>query len=147
MSEKVTVELSKESYDFLKSLSEEIARQDNRATAKPYFFALRVRREYTAAEGYDYDHTYYIDRHGNEPWSSKEDLLENDPDHPEHEIKEVYTKDHWEVENVFLTKRGYDEHLALNKHNLRSPQDFLYHAFRNPEFMGLFKFLSEMEKL
>lgn len=145
--EKVNIEISKESYDFLKSLAAEIKTQDNRSTAKPYFFALRVPREYPVADGSGHDRIYYIDKHGNEPWSSKEALLENDPEHPEDDIREVHSKDHWEVENVFLTKRGYDEHIRLNRHNLRTPEDFLYHAFRNPEFMSLFKFLAEMEAL
>lgn len=146
--DKVTVEISKETFEFLKSLGQEIDVQNDRATAKPYFFALRVAREYPSPDGYDYDRTYYIDRHGNEPWSSKETLLENDPEHPEDEIKEINCRYVWEVENVFLTMRGFEHHMRLNRHNIRKESEsYLYHAFRNPEFDGIFKALNEFKDL
>jgi hypothetical protein len=147
--EKVTITISKKSYEFLKSLATEIERQDNRATAKPYFFALRRDIVYPAADGYDNDGYWYKDRHGNEPFSSMEELLENDPEHDLELVEKIPYKSHQEVQNVFLTERGLLEHVRINRHNLgdmSEPKGFLYHAFRNEEFDNLFGFLQELAK-
>lgn len=143
---KVNVELTEESVKFLQELAKEIRTQDSLCTAKPYFFGCRVVREYPVPDGYGGDKTYYLDKYG-QGFDSKEELLENYPEHEDYLIKEVQVKFHKEVDNVFLTKKGYDQHLMLNRHNLRSPDAFLFHAFRNPEFDNLFKAIAEFDNL
>lgn len=145
---KITVQISKETFEFLKSLGKEVETQDNRSTAKPYFIALQVAEEYPSPDGYDYDKTYYLDKHGNPPVDSIAEVLENDPEHSLDEIKETNCRYVWEVHNVFLTDRGYNEHLRLNRHNIRKEsRSFMYHAFRNPEFDGIFKAIAEFKDL
>lgn len=47
-------------------------------------------------------------------------------------------------ENAFLTSKACDEHIRVNKHNLRSPINYLSGAFRNPELEMVMKFLCEL---
>jgi hypothetical protein len=140
------VEISEETFNFLKDLGAEVARQDNRCTASPYFIALRKLRKYPVPEEYSHDGSWFVDKHA-QSWDTKEELLENDPNHKESEITEIFYKEHPEVENVFFTDRGFNEHMRLNRHNIGKHDNFLYHAFRNPEFDGLFKALAEFKDL
>jgi hypothetical protein len=45
---------------------------------------------------------------------------------------------YWDTEQAFLTKEGLNRHIEQNRHNLRSPRDYVVHAFRNPEMKELY---------
>jgi hypothetical protein len=144
--ETVLVRLSKNSRDFLQQLAHRIHTQDNRATAKPYFFACEEVREYPTDSDYGYDRVAYFLREDPEgEYDSPRELREAHPDRLilDSDIREVHLKEHHEVSNIFLTFDGYKQHVAQNRHNLKEPRDFLYHAFRNPEMEGLFKAIQE----
>lgn len=142
MKDTVTVTISKESYEFLKSLANEIRTQDNRHTAAPYFFACEEVKEYPTDPDFDYDRILYYDKFGQD-WNSLEELLHNEPNHKDWDITKIYLKKHYEVSNVFLTERAYKEHTSVNGHNLKEPRSFVFHAFRNSELRDLFKAISE----
>ncbi len=57
MSEKVTVEMTKESFEFLTKLANTIAKQDNRCTAAPYFYVVKTPEWKICADGYGYGDT------------------------------------------------------------------------------------------
>lgn len=143
MKDTVTITISKESYEFLKNLANELSTQDSRCTAEPYFFACETVEEYPTDPDFDYDRIIYYDKFG-QRWDSLEELLENEPNHSGQDITEVYLKRHYRASNVFLTERAYKQHIASNGHNLKEPRSFVFHAFRNPELRDLFKFIREI---
>jgi hypothetical protein len=140
----VTVQISRENFEFLRDLACEMRKQDNRATAPPYFFAQRVRRDYPTTGDHGVDGLWYS--FDGECYNSMAELLDNHPDASEDQVEEIYYKSHMEVENVFLTERACKEYTKLNKHNLAHPDDYLYHAYRNPELKSLFKAIAEFEQ-
>ena len=48
------------------------------------------------------------------------------------------------LENAFLTEKACEEHIRINKHNLRQPQSYLSHAFRNPELEQVLSFICQL---
>lgn len=164
MENKVTIEISKETLDFLKELNNRIETQSSRCTAKPYFLVIkRIKWRVAHDDCYsgeskvvrvDHDNDYLqfdnfeeykqhcIDAHFNEDFDLKK--CEKD-----WEDLPSYTMEKYEEEdNVFLTDKGYEEHLQQNEHNIKHGcveyYSYLKHAFRNPEMEGIFKAIKEI---
>jgi len=150
------VELPDEVVEFMQELAKEIKEQDNRATASPYYYVVRAQKEMIAPAGYgDGDYVYYNSQwgeaHSQEEWV--EILKQHDEDayYEEHHtdvdkfIRECdeFSLHHVDVDdNVFLTYKGYKEHMALNGHNYRhleKPHSYLKYAGCNPEMENLHK--------
>lgn len=154
--ELVTVQLTKETVGFLQELARRIATQNNRATARPYFFVIQKRRWRVAHEDYHSGETRqaWVDFSGDpDTYHSKEDWLQHCRDYqmtPEEaeagwEKLEEFTEEAYvEEENCFLTFEAYKEHLEVNGHNLRGEHwSYLKHAFRNREMDSLFRAIAE----
>lgn len=146
--EKVTVEISKKSAEFLKTLANAIDSQDNRATGKPYFFIIKKERWRACKEGYasGTSRKVWVDFEGDPTtWHSKEEFMKDriademygttpagDPEAYEkallevtqeadqawEEFEEFEEEQYFEEENCFLTYAAYEEHVRLNGHNL-----------------------------
>jgi len=141
-----------EAIAWFKSFINEVDTQDNRSTAKPIQFLLQQKREYVA-DG-DYCHTRTAFKHhemeSEDGWFETEDdcikFLKEDKEYEgkklEEEIGEIETLHighYWETSQSFFTKRGLDEHIHSNKHNLGEHRDYVVHAFRNWENQELFE--------
>jgi hypothetical protein len=136
-----------------KELKERMNSNDNRCTAKPYLLLLQKKVKYVAHDEYDNGNTedvwveYYTGDYMEA--DSKEELIDcfvengycNDDGTLDKEILESIEKVRysyfWETQNVFLTDKGYQDHLDVNKHNLREHRTYGIHAFRNKEMESL----------
>lgn len=154
-----TIEIKDEIYDFLMELSKELNTQDNRATAKPYFFQIQTNEEVAVPEGcgekawyYDgskiqtqdeidqvifdyYDPQYTMDEIKKMDEWDKFDMLRD------HGWREVYFDFKKEYQNAFLTAKACKEHIRLNHYHYREPIDYLQHAFRNYELEMVLNFI------
>lgn len=161
---KRTVEISEETFQFLKELACRIDTQDNRATAKPYFFVIKQPRLYPCHEDYggcdkyvrieQDDHRQFDDtdegrteyfnflrRNTDEKLSDDECLESWD------KLEVVPMEERDEEDNCFLTFQAYEDHVRRNKHNLGKHHSYLKHAFRNAEMEGLFTAIAEFKDL
>ena len=161
-----TLQVNDEIYDFLMNLSEEIKTQDNRATATPYYFQVQEDHEIAVPEGCGAE-VWVMD--GEVCLRTEEDIreavfewkewdLENLNHQKKYEqltsfdvdeiLEENYRKVNIDIShtysNCFLTYKAYEEHLRRNKHNLKNPKSYLFHAFRNPEMEMIFKFIKSL---
>jgi hypothetical protein len=146
-----------EATKWLKSFIAEIDSQDNRATASPIQFLLQTKKEYVSHP--DYGHrTRRIWRHPEMESNSCESFdeavqwlvdygYEGDKLEKEKESIEEFCMGHyWETQQCFLTKKGVEEHVRLNRHNLGEHRDYVVHSFRNPEMSELFNVIRELVK-
>lgn len=163
-----TIEVTDEMYDRLIEISKEINTQDNRATAKPYFFQVQQDKKIWDS-GTNREHRIYIDFNSDpfefegtvegvrnllecygmdEPEGlnemSKDDIHEWVIGHPEFDVRECSYDIGQEYSNAFLTEKACKEHIEKNHYHYSNPVDFLQHAFRNPELELIFEFLVEL---
>lgn len=157
------IEVTDEMYEFLMNLSNELNTQDHRCTATPYFFQIQEKKKIPTAEGCgetvwvcdgeihlitDEDIKEAVFEYKEWDLESEEDKKKFDKLY-ECEIEEVleinYQKFDVTTENVytnaFLTEKACKQHIETNRHHYTKPQDFLTHAFRNPELEKVFEFL------
>lgn len=142
-------------FDELKS---RIQQNDNRCTALPYLLLLQEKRKYIAHPEYAHDaETIYVEHlTGDYHRESSEEAMKAwgrsyyGEDHEELELDKDYEKFqegyYWHTVNVFLTDKGYEEHMELNRHNIGEHRTFGIHAFRNPEFDSIYKKILESER-
>ena len=155
MSDKVAIEISKESFEFMKSLANEIKNQDNRYTAQPYYYVVRCVDNVLTKDGFG-DIIRYVDMKDDYlEFKNKEEArerfieygLEGDElEKAVEDLEECNYTERYSDENFFLTERGYNQHIKLNGHNYRHHKDFysyVRHAARNPEIESLLKAVME----
>lgn len=138
-------------------LKERIDYNDNRATAQPYLLLLRRKRQVVVDGDYGGEIKWVENITGNYmQMDTKEELIDylrNDyyededwePDFSD--ITKVYIDEIDEVSNVFLTDKGYQEHLDANKHNLGKHDTYGIHAFRNKEIESLYALVDKCAEL
>lgn len=150
------VDISQESFDFLKSLIQEIDSQSNRATASPYYYVIQVRKERIAPVGNKGDKTLYW--HDGEymeadDWADSLDFESEEKflawweeEHPYEEPLEVeyYRGDANIHSNVFFTEKACHKHIEQNHYHFIEPHSYVKHAWRNPEMENLFKAIREI---
>jgi hypothetical protein len=203
-----TIQISDETYAFLKDLAEKLNTQDNRCTANPRYYAIREKDTVCGmGDGYTDDYVYVrgdwecdtleeafececeaeeIEKQGEETaihairreWDrcfasrvkqygdkELEDLHRILFPHmecvanPIHKITSESDEDilidllgwrkvgirHTEkFSNCFLTEEAAKQHIRINRHNLRSPDTFLFHAYRNQELDMVIKAIKEI---
>ncbi len=162
---KIFLEIDQETYNFLMQLSHEMNIQDNLATAPPYGYIVIYDEDRVCQEG-DEEKILYYNPDDCEDYEEEElyvkyaefvhEALEtNDeifsfPDWlalkfreiPVREAKEVC---HWANVNYFLTRKAFDQHMQINKHNLpRNSRPFLIHNYRNQEMERLQEFIRNL---
>jgi hypothetical protein len=132
-----------------RELKERIEKNDRRCTAMPYLLLLRETRKVSCDPDFNYDGTEYVEQLSGDYKSFKTKkeaiqwLAEDDPDY-EYKKGDVVKWHYQEVDetkNVFLTDKGYEEHLKINRHNLRDYHSYGIHAFRNREVESLFSLI------
>lgn len=157
-----TIKVTDEMYEFLVNLSNELNSQDHRGTRMPYFFQIQTKEQIAVPEG-----------HGTEAWHLDGELIETKEEIEQavnefkewdghttrfnhlqdYEVEEIlesagYSKVNYDyranLENSFLTSKACDNHIKTNKHNLKSPINYLSGAHRNPELEMVMRFLCEL---
>lgn len=158
-----TIKVNDEMYEFLMSLSKEINEQDNRATAMPYFFQVQEKKQFAVPNGCGIE-AWHLDGSlldtddeiKEAVFEFKEWDIDSDEDNEKYqnlneldieEIMEVnYSKVNYDYDevysNCFLTSKACDEHIRINRHNLKQPVNYLSHAYRNKEMEMIYKFLT-----
>jgi len=140
-----------------KELLNRIKENDNRCTASPYLLLLQEKEFHIIEDGYGNDvETKYIENITGDycQFDSIGELkdfindgLEDDEKYGELIEDEHYRKHSvgysWVTKNVFLTDKGYQDHLDQNRHNLENYRSFGIHAFRNNEIKSLLNVLSD----
>lgn len=166
-----TIQVSDEMYDALKALANEIKTQDNRCTAKPYIFQIRVTvKDYGNLDGDEVayhtedwdeliDDDQLIEYLGNDiPDEIKEILEEESFLRSESEqdflekwlilnrrMEKILYQTRYEYKNAFLTEKSCKEHIERNYYHYNEPVDYLDHAYRNPDMDLVFGFLKTLE--
>jgi len=156
------IEISEESFEFIKNLSKEINIQNNRCTANPFFYIIKDKEMRCVIDGNGQD-TYYT-------WSDDDDnnlltkeyiietILSDDPNckNPveifegllnndeiiSHEVAEFHTIP--ENHNIFFTEKACVSHMESNRHHFREPYSYVQYAGRNPEINKLLKVVHEI---
>ena len=157
-----TIQVTDQMYNFLMNLSRELNTQDHRATAMPYFFQVQTKHRIAVpagcgTEAWHYDGTFletdediidFIYSYNAEDLSKKKIKAMSD-----HQRRQILKKIGFRavnfdyenrLENSFLTEKACEEHIRINKHNLKHPQSFLSHAFRNPELEQVLSFICQL---
>ena len=133
----------------IKEIAENMKTQDNCGTAEPLLFWVQQKREIVADPDYSYDGFAWVYERDCEVWTKDE--KEARRIHKEYEYedkfpegwKKVYYKEYWETVNACFTRKGCEDYLRLNKHNLIEPRIYADHAFRNREWADIKQFILE----
>jgi protein tyrosine/serine phosphatase len=160
----IDIKISKESFNFTEALVEKIITQDNRMTAYPILYLIQTKKRIWGMNG-DYTDKYeWKHQDDDETYSDEElkaELIESFDEEKEafdimdefefiecaenHCFSKVFYIDIEEYkENVFFTEEAAKRHISLNKHHYNNPQDYVIHAWRNPEIEKIVKVLIEV---
>ena len=126
----------------IKEIARELATQDNLMTDQPIFLVQQLRKVYIIDDGDNYD---WVDEDWNDVTDAKT-IKELEAHLEEHgEPKDGYTQNHyaeaWEFVTACFTRKGCDEYLAANGHNLKSPRVYADGSYRNAEWQAVRNFL------
>jgi len=117
---------------------EEMAKQDNRGTAFPYFYVIKTKKSYVVGrDSNEPDETFAC----SEDWDGieflNEDFEEIDREEyvsrPEDERTKVYLRYYYEEKGMFLTEQDAENHLKANHyHYSKCAHTYVKHAWRTP---------------
>jgi hypothetical protein len=151
-----------------RELRERIDTNDNRCTAKPYALLLREKRVYIADKEYC-DNMRWVEHYTGDcaTFDSKEDAISyfrddisdwcdefegmegeelDDAIVDKFKIESFAEGEYSETVNVFLTDKGYQDHMNENGHNISSlsgHDTYGIHLFRNKEMSSLYSLIDE----
>lgn len=148
------IEISKESLDFVRKLVTEIAEQDNRITADPYFFVIQEEQIKVVPDGCG-DFVRWAHSEGGllderevrefleDTERPIDDLAESCDELTRYDcVKEWVTP---ENHNVFFTEAAIEKHISENDYHWRGKtRTYVRHAWRNPEMAAIMKALREV---
>lgn len=150
------IEISEEDLKFLQDLSREMRNQDNRATASPYYYVVQTTKTLPSDPNFS-EEKVWIDSYT--MYKTYDEIREDFGVTTDEEVEaiidsqmdETAIQDVEEEHNVFLTLKGYEEHMKLNGHNYRAPFknnacSYIKHAYRNPEMKRLFEVIHNIGK-
>ena len=159
MDDLVTIQIKRETLKSIQDIAHELEFQDNRATAKPYFLVIRTKRWRTTLDSHAHGETRTVRINEDDDSTEFKSFEEYcawakayDPDDDSDlaagwdKLPEYTLEAYYDESNVFLTDKGFDEHVRLNKHNLGECHTYMKHAFRNPEMDAIFKLIAEVGK-
>lgn len=148
------IEVSEEDLKFIQELAHEMRTQDSCATANPRYISILTHEELIAPGGYGDREVYFDPDHPEQTFGSREEAAEFyvesegcSPGIAKSAANGLEVFGLHKVarrSNFFLTRKGYDEHLRLNGHNLEDPQPYMEHAFRNPELKKLVEVIDRL---
>jgi len=134
----------------IKTFLTKMAKQNNRATAAPYFYVIRTEVEVEAPiDNCDFTKVYW-DASTYESWQELEDYLDEnkytskEKDGVFREAREYGVRKEWVQKGMFLTEEDAEEHLRLNHyHYSKNAHTYVDHAWRAPDMTRFFKALFE----
>ncbi len=166
---KTTLDIDSDMLAKLRALADEVARQDNHATGKPYLFQVRTDNKIwdSGLNG----HTKVLvnedfDEVGEFTQETVDQLIAKGASKPDwYDNLEFGLVASWEAEdwlkeqelnlnsysienklqNGFLTAKACQSHIDSNSHHYDNPTYYLSHAFRNPELALIFTFLESLQ--
>lgn len=146
-----TINIPDELYDKLLDLANEMTTQNERSTAKPYFYqVMETKKEFILSPGYgedawfdgesilsmqDLEDRWNDEKPENEPFDYYKLMEEND------NIIEGSVTERKELSNCFLTEKSIKQHIQNNMYHYENPVDYLNHAFRNPDLELVWEFI------
>jgi hypothetical protein len=158
MNKTVKIEIPEDLYNALLVTAENMRKQDNRATASPYFFQIQETKSRLVPDGFG--SPVWVDEDGDEYNSDEEvkqylrdysslteekidDLTDSELEYQlEKRGLRKYEKESFNtLSNVFFTEVAARNHIRVNGHNLDSPRDYISFGFRNPELENVVKLL------
>lgn len=130
--------------DDVREVAHEIDTQDGLSTDNPFFCVQRKRRDWGFDSGYE-EGWAWIDEEGNE---ADDDLVkamntaadtfaDEFTDAEGHGWRKLGYRDRWDTVQVCLTRRGAENYVRLNGHNLGENRIWVDSAYRNYELQGL----------
>jgi hypothetical protein len=148
-----------EAISVLSALIKRLDTQDERSTAQPWFHLLRVKRRQCVPYGWRCGETFWREKNSDcdspvikaETEEGARKILKDRYDLDEvGELEKYDSVEWWETVNVFLTEDGVRRHREINEHNLTERgdevQDFMIHAFRNPEMAEVMRAIRAIVK-
>ena len=133
-------------YNIIKDFLTQMANQDNRSTALPYFYVIKTKRSYAVGrdtsslynnycpEDYD-DIEFFNDDYEGIDNEEYEKLSEK-------ERNKVYIKYYYAEEGMFLTEEDAINHLNCNHyHYSKDAYTYVKHAWRAPDLTNFLKAL------
>lgn len=148
------IEISKDGLDFARKLAEEIDAQDNRCTARPYFYVIQEKRVEAVPEGCgDFVRWLHCDGELMDEDDVRDWLeLDDSADIPDiaderEELTAISCVERWvtpENHNVFFTEKAIKKHIKANAHHWGETRTYVRHAWRNPEMEGALSALREI---
>lgn len=129
----------------LKTLSHEINTQDNLCTADPFYIVQQRRRIYNV-DGSD-DSCWMEDGEEVDRELSKELYDKYNNGQYIHSFYElVGYVDYWEFVTGCFTRKGAEDYIAANGHNLTEPRIYVESLYRNKEMIGIREFLKNAKR-
>lgn len=144
----------------LQDIAQDVATQDNAITELPIFIVRQKRRTCGINDHYTDDFVWMSD--GAEPHeadsetTAKLNELSKTSDYVDEIIlgedgdettwKKVGYRDHWEFVTACFTRRGCEDYLRVNGHNLTNPEIYVASGYRNDEWKTMREYLLGMVK-
>lgn len=141
-------------HDFLAQLQTSLATDDNRCTSHPMFVVRTKEVDEHVTDCSDCDY-WRGDDYESLP-KEVSDALEaayeaGDPlvhiDGTTYIVEDCYrlaTEESWSIVQAFFTKKGADDYIECNGHNLREPHAYVESGYRNQEWINLRRLLPEL---
>lgn len=132
----------------IEDIARDIATQDNAITELPIFIVRQKRRTYGIDSSYTDDFVWMSDgiesHEADTETAAKLDELQETSDFFDKIIlgedgeettwTEVGYRDHWEFVTACFTRRGCEDFLRINGHNLTNPEIYVASGYRNNEW-------------
>ena len=141
----------------VQDIAQDVATQDNAITELPMFIVQQRRRTYGIDDHYASEFVWMSE--GDDPHEAdvettakldaafKEscDITISIPDEDDPENETTWTRvgyrDYWEFVTVCFTRRGCEDYLRVNGHNLTDPRIYVASGYRNAEWKTMREFL------
>lgn len=156
----------------IKDLKKELETQDNMHTDNPFFIVYR-KRELPTSSDYSYDRCFYLEHVGDyiECGETEEEVIKylketygEDKDNKIEELIKLQNTysfndkldEYFTISKVymfqvdvfvqgFFTRKGAEEYIRVNGHNLNKPYIYCNHLYRNDEMREIRKYFMETE--
>lgn len=126
----------------LLAIASGIATQDNAATAHPYYI-VQQRREIAGIDPDYHDDAVVVwvqadwaVYEADDEFEALENGFQETGDEPEH-WRRTHQIEIWEFVTAFLTRKGAQEYIEAQRHNLNKPRIYVESAHRNREIIAL----------
>jgi hypothetical protein len=138
------VDIPDDLYNFIKSMGLEMETQDRRMTADPYFYQIFEKVRFYGLDPAYADQYVWVHKQDFENSVEPDDLPE---DFNEDDYEKAYYVEREVFKNCFFTEKSIKEHINKNRHHYESNvNNYIDHAFRNPEMENVIKLIKLISK-